>query len=78
MKMENFDPDCLLEIARQNLPFILANELANGVPLNYMDENGQYVFLYKDGTVLPASLDISFEENLERHRQIMGREWTGM
>lgn len=44
MNMENFDPDCLIEIARQNLPFILANELPNGVPVIYIDKNSQYVF----------------------------------
>lgn len=78
MKLENFDPACLLEIARKNLPYILECELECGVPLNYTDENGQYVFRYKDGTILPASLDLSFNENWENHKRIMGSEWTGM
>lgn len=58
--MDNFDPALLLEIARKNLPRILEQELECGVPLNYTDEHGNYVFRYKDGTVLPASPDISF------------------
>lgn len=73
MDMKNFNPDCLLEIARKNLPFILQNELENDVPLNYIDENGQYVFRYKDGTILPASLEISFKENWDRHRTMLER-----
>ena len=77
MNLENFNPESLLEIARKNLPYILERELECGVPLNYTDPEGNYVFRYKDGTVLPASLDISFEENLERHKLLMGPEWTG-
>lgn len=77
MNMATFDPDQLLEIARKNLPFILENEMENGVPLNYIDDQGRYVFRYKDGTVLPASLDISFRENWENHRRIIDRARAG-
>ncbi len=73
MNMENFDPASLVEIARKNLPDVLERELECGVPLNYTDENGQYVFRYKDGTVLPARLELSFHENWEEHKRIMGR-----
>lgn len=61
----------LIEIARKNQPWILQNELESGVPLIFFDENGQYVLLYRDGTILPASLEISFEENLQNHRRIL-------
>lgn len=75
MNLDNFDPATLIEIARKNQEFILQNELENGVPLNYMDDQGQYVFRYKDDTVLPASLDLSFNENWERHKKmIQGHE----
>lgn len=77
MNLENFNPDHILEIARKNLPDVLERELECGVPLNYTDETGQYVFRYKDGTILPARLDISFDENWENHKRIMGPEWTG-
>lgn len=78
MDMKNFNPDCILEIARRNIAFILEQELECGVPLNYIDDDGQYVFRYKDGTVLPASLDLSFEENCANHKRIMGEGWTGI
>lgn len=71
MNLNDFDPGSLLEIARKNQPFILRNELESGVPLNYVDENGQYVFMYRDGTVLPADLELSFNENWERHKAIL-------
>ncbi len=76
--MKNFDPDCLLEIAKKNHPGALGRELECGVPLNYTDETGRYVFRYKDGTILPARLDISFAENLENHKLVMGAGWTGI
>lgn len=71
MNLDNFDPATLIDIARKNQAFILENELEGGVPINYIDDQGQYVFRYKDGAVLPASLDLSFNENWERHKQIM-------
>ena len=77
MNLKDFDPSQLVELARKNLPRILEQELECGVPLNYRDEQGRYVFRYKDGTILPASLEISFDENLEEHKRIMGPGWTG-
>lgn len=75
--MKDFDPAMIIEAARKNLPRILEQELACGVPLNYTDENGQYVFCYKNGTIHPAKLDISCHENWEQHKKIMGSSWTG-
>lgn len=77
MDMKCFDPGCLLKTARRNLAFILELELEGGVPLNYVDEEGRYVFRYRDGTVLPASLERSFDENWDEHRRIMGAAWNG-
>ena len=77
MKPENLDPDFLLELARKNLPHVLERELECGAPLNYTDESGRYVFRYRDGTVLPARLDLSFRENWENHKREMGPDWTG-
>lgn len=71
MDTDNFNPDALLEIARMNQPFILRNELESGVPLNYIDANGRYVFMYRDGTVLLANMELSFNENWDRHKAIM-------
>lgn len=71
MNMDNFNPDDLVDIVLKNQPFVLRAEMENGVPLNYLDETGQYVFRYKDGTVLPASMDLSFSENWEQHKKIM-------
>ena len=76
--MKKFDPATLVETAQKNLPHILNQELECGVPLNYTNENGEYVFRYKDGTILPARLDISFHENWEEHKRIMGSKWTGI
>ncbi|MBD5608449.1 MAG: hypothetical protein HDQ93_06335 [Desulfovibrio sp.] len=78
MKMKDFNPDCLLEIARKNMPSVLERELECGVPLNYVDEAGQYVFRYRDGTILPAETNISFAENWENHKRLMGPGWTGI
>lgn len=71
MNMDNFDPDSLLKIANQNLSFILDNELANDVPLQYFDANGQYMFRYKNGAILPARRELSFIENWDNHKRIM-------
>ena len=71
MNIDNFNPDELVEMAAKSQHFILQAELENGVPLNYLDENGQYVFRYKDGTVLAASMELSFNENWERHKELM-------
>lgn len=78
MNMENFDPVAFVDAARKNLPNILEQELESGVPLNYTDASGQYVFRYRDGTILPARLDLSFRENWENHKRIMGAEWINI
>lgn len=75
MNVNNFDPDKLIETYHKNLPYFLLQELESGVPLNIIDEKGRYLFIYNDGTVLPASLDISFEENWENHKKIMAEKW---
>lgn len=46
----------LVEIAIKNQPIILQQELEKGVPLNYFDENGQYVLRYPDGHIEKATL----------------------
>lgn len=48
--------DELVQTAIENQPLILSQELKKGVPLNYFDENGQYVLHYPDGHVEPAEL----------------------
>ena len=45
-----------VQIAIQNQHIILDHELKKGVPLNYFDENGQYVLRYPDGHIEPAEL----------------------
>ena len=53
----------LVMTAIENQPLILEQELKKGVPLNYFDENGQYVLRYPDGHVEPAELHpLSFEK----------------
>lgn len=59
MNMDNFNPDDLVDIAMKNQQSIFQAEMENGVPLNYLDERGQYVFRYnwdsasgKHGSVL--------------------------
>ena len=39
----------LVETAIENQRIILELELKKGVPLNYLDENGQYTLRYPDG-----------------------------
>ena len=46
----------MVETAIKNQPFILEMELQKGVPLNYFDENGQYVYRYPDGHIEKAEL----------------------
>ena len=46
----------MVETAIKNQPFILEMELQKGVPLNYFDENGQYVYRYPDGYIEKAEL----------------------
>lgn len=48
--------DELVKAAIENQPLILEQELKKGVPLNYFDENGQYVLRYPDGHIEPAEL----------------------
>lgn len=46
----------MVETAIEIQPFILEMELKKGVPLNYFDENGQYVLRYPDGHIEKAEL----------------------
>lgn len=46
----------MVETAIKVQPFILEMELQKGVPLNYFDENGQYVLRYPDGHIEKAEL----------------------
>ena len=46
----------LVKIAKENQPIIMEQELQKGVPLNYIDEHGQYVLLYHDGHMEKAEL----------------------
>ena len=43
-------------IAVENQHIILEQELKKGVPLNYLDDNGQYVLRYPDGHMEAADL----------------------
>ena len=43
-------------IAVENKQIILEQELKKGVPLNYLDDNGQYVLRYPDGHMEAADL----------------------
>ena len=53
----------LVKTAIENQPIILEQELKKGVPLNYFDENGQYVLRYSDGHVKPSELTpLSFDK----------------
>ena len=51
----------LIKIAKENQPIILEQELQKGVPLNYIDEHGQYVLRYPDGHVEKAELPELYE-----------------
>ena len=46
----------IVQTAMEFQPFILEQELKKGVPLNYIDDNGQYVLRYPDGHIEPAEL----------------------
>ena len=46
----------LVETAIENQRIILELELKKGVPLNYLDENGQYTLRYPDGHTETMSL----------------------
>ena len=39
----------LVQTAIENQRIILELELKKGIPLNYLDENGQYTLRYPDG-----------------------------
>ncbi len=53
----------LVKTAIENQPIILELELKKGVPLNYFDENGQYVLRYPDGHVEASELSpLSFDK----------------
>ena len=43
-------------LAVENQHIILEQELKKGVPLNYLDDNGQYVLRYPDGHMEAADL----------------------
>ena len=46
----------LVETAIENQRIILELELKKGVPLNYLDENGQYTLRYPDGHIEITSI----------------------
>ena len=46
----------LVETAIENQRIILELELKRGVPLNYLDEKGQYTLRYPDGHIETTSL----------------------
>ena len=46
----------LVETAIENQRIILELELKKGVPLNYLDENGQYTLRYPDGDTEISSI----------------------
>lgn len=41
----------LVEIAIENQPYILEQDLKNGGPLCYYDDDGRFVIRYPDGTI---------------------------
>lgn len=46
----------LVKTAMENQHLILEQELKKGVPLNYLDDKGQYGLRYPDGHMETASL----------------------
>lgn len=46
----------LVKTAIENQRVILELELKKGIPLNYLDENGQYTLRYPDGHTETMSL----------------------
>lgn len=58
----------LVEIAIKNQPIILEQELEKGVPLNYLDENGDYVLRYPDGRIEKSRLPPLEEYGYHRDR----------
>lgn len=51
-----------VQCAIENQRIILEQELKKGVPLNYFDQNGQYILEYPDGRKEPATLPDRAEE----------------
>ncbi|MBB5143174.1 hypothetical protein [Desulfovibrio intestinalis] len=45
----------LVQTAIENQRIILELELKKGIPLNYLDENGQHALRYPDGHTEPPS-----------------------
>lgn len=46
----------IVKIAIENQHRILEQELKKGVPLNYLDDNGQYILRYPNGHMETATL----------------------
>lgn len=46
----------IVKIAIENQHLILEQELKKGVPLNYLDDKGQYILRYPNGYMETATL----------------------
>ena len=46
----------IVKIAIENQHLILEQELKKGVPLSYLDDNGQYILRYPNGHMETATL----------------------
>ena len=57
----------LVATAIENQPVILEFELKKGIPLNYLDEQGQYTLRYPDGRTeaapLPQAEEVLLSDN---------------